>query len=264
MSSDASDKNSLVSLNKQLLVRSLGLVDYTPAWDAMKSFTDSRNDHTVDEIWLLQHPPVFTQGQAGKAEHILVPGDIPVVQVDRGGQVTYHGPGQLVAYIMVDIKRRNMGARALVSLIEDAIIDTLSAYGVNAAARKDAPGVYVEGAKIASLGLRIRKGRSFHGLSLNIDMDMEPFSRINPCGYKGMEVVQLSKLDGVAERVESTASRSERGSEFVDSVAEVLQLKLASAFGYESVSHAQTLPEFQDQSKSQEQTNELNNERVGK
>ena len=155
-------------------VRELGLVEYTPTWQAMQHFTQTRDEHTGDEIWLLQHPPVFTQGQAGKAEHVLFPGDIPVVQVDRGGQVTYHGPGQLVVYLMIDVRRRGLGVRDLVSRIEQSLVDLLAGYGIQAAARPDAPGVYVDGAKIASLGLRIRRGCSFHGLALNLDMDMEP------------------------------------------------------------------------------------------
>ncbi|UZE95515.1 lipoyl(octanoyl) transferase LipB [Alkalimarinus alittae] len=243
MSSDALDQPPQPNAKQSLIVRSLGVVNYTPVWEAMKSFTDDRNDETNDEIWLLQHPPVFTQGQAGKAEHVLYPGDIPVVQVDRGGQVTYHGPGQLIAYIMVDIKRRNMGARALVSLIEQAIVDTLLLYGVKAAARPDAPGVYVGEAKIASLGLRIRKGRSFHGLSINIDMDLEPFSRINPCGYQGMEIVQLSALSK-RDAIDEVQPSSLQGQALIDHVAGILQSKLATAFGYESVNHSHQLPEF--------------------
>ena len=175
-------------------VRELGLVPYEPTWQAMQRFTHSRGPQTQDEIWLLQHPPVFTQGQAGKAEHLLVPGDIPVVQVDRGGQVTYHGPGQLVAYLLLDVRRLGIGVRDLVSRIELSLIDLLAGYGVTAAAKPDAPGVYVDGAKIASLGLRIRNGRSFHGLALNVDMDLEPFRRINPCGYAGLPMTQLRDL----------------------------------------------------------------------
>jgi lipoyl(octanoyl) transferase len=172
--------------------RELGQVDYQPTWHAMQRFTDSRGADTPDEIWLLEHSPVFTQGQAGKAEHVLFPGDIPVVQVDRGGQVTYHGPGQLVAYLLLDVRRSGMGVRELVSRIERSLIDLLASYGVNANAKPDAPGVYVDGAKIASLGLRIRNGRSFHGLALNVDMDLQPFQRINPCGYAGMAMTQLA------------------------------------------------------------------------
>lgn len=241
MCSDVSNQTPSVDVKQLLTVRTLGIVDYSPVWEAMKSFTDSRSEKTTDEIWILQHPPVFTQGQAGKAEHVLFPGDIPVVQVDRGGQVTYHGPGQLIAYIMVDIKRRNMGARALVSLIEQAIIDTLSLYGVEARARKDAPGVYVGEAKIASLGLRIRKGRSFHGLSINIDMDLEPFSRINPCGYQGMEIVQLSEVP--KNLLDGHDLSSQEGFLLIDHVAKILQSKLVTAFGYETVKLARDLPE---------------------
>lgn len=176
----------------RLRVRQLGVVPYIPAWQAMQRFTQERNAETPDEIWLLEHPPVFTQGQAGKAEHILQPGGIPVVQVDRGGQVTYHGPGQLMAYLLVDIARKKTGVRDLVSAIENALVDALAGWGIVAAPRPDAPGVYVEGCKIASLGLRIRRGCSFHGLALNVAMDMAPFSRINPCGYAGLAMVQVS------------------------------------------------------------------------
>lgn len=179
-----------------LIIRDLGLVDYTSTWQRMQQFTDQRNDDTIDEIWLLEHPPVFTQGQAGKAEHLLFPGDIPVVQVDRGGQVTYHGPGQLVAYVLLNIKRRNLGVRQLVNLIEQSIIATLAQNQVEAYAKADAPGVYVDEKKVASLGLRVRKGCTFHGLALNVDMDLSPFSRINPCGYAGMQMVQSKDLGG--------------------------------------------------------------------
>lgn len=179
-----------------LIIRDLGQVDYTSTWQRMQQFTDQRDDSTVDEIWLLEHPPVFTQGQAGKAEHLLFPGDIPVVQVDRGGQVTYHGPGQLVAYVLLNIKRRNLGVRQLVNLIEQSIIATLATNQVDAYAKADAPGVYVNEKKVASLGLRVRKGCTFHGLALNVDMDLSPFSRINPCGYAGMQMVQSKDLGG--------------------------------------------------------------------
>lgn len=175
-------------------VREFGLLDYQPTWQAMQRFTNERGPATGDEVWLLQHPPVFTQGQAGKAEHLLLPGDIPVVQVDRGGQVTYHGPGQLVCYLLLDVRRLGIGVRDLVSRIEQSLIDLLASYGVSAVSKPDAPGVYVDGAKIASLGLRIRNGRSFHGLALNVDMDLEPFGRINPCGYAGMPMTQLADL----------------------------------------------------------------------
>jgi len=183
-------------LSEALIIRDLGLVDYTETWQRMQQFTDNRDESTIDEIWLLEHPPVFTQGQAGKAEHLLFPGDIPVVKVDRGGQVTYHGPGQLVAYVLLDIKRRKIGVRELVTLIENVIVGTLQANQVNAYAKADAPGVYVDEAKVASLGLRVRKGCTFHGLALNVAMDLSPFSRINPCGYAGMRMVQSSDLGG--------------------------------------------------------------------
>ncbi|MBE0484964.1 lipoyl(octanoyl) transferase LipB [Marinobacter sp.] len=175
-----------------LIVRSLGQQPYMETWQAMKTFTADRDDATVDELWCLEHPRVFTQGQAGKAEHILLPGDIPVIQVDRGGQVTYHGPGQLVIYLLIDLSRRKLGVRDLVDEIEQAIVRTLAQSDIDAAPRSDAPGVYVNGAKIASLGLRVRRGCSFHGLALNVNMDMEPFSRINPCGYAGMSMCQVS------------------------------------------------------------------------
>lgn len=177
-------------------VRELGLVDYLPTWQAMQRFTNERDATHGDEIWMLQHPPVFTQGQAGKAEHVLFPGDIPVVQADRGGQVTYHGPGQLVVYLLIDVKRHKLGVRELVSRIEQSLVDLLASYGVGATTKPDAPGVYVNGAKIASLGLRIRRGCSFHGLALNLDMDLAPFQRINPCGYAGLAMTQLRDLVG--------------------------------------------------------------------
>ncbi|ARN74689.1 lipoyl(octanoyl) transferase LipB [Oceanicoccus sagamiensis] len=180
-----------------LIVRDLGLADYEPVWQAMQHFTDTRDPDTPDEIWCLEHPAVFTQGQAGKAEHLLAPGNIPVIQVDRGGQVTYHGPGQLVAYLLIDLRRKDMGVRNLVTAIEAAIVKVLAHYQIKAAPRADAPGVYIQtpdgeaGAKIAQLGLRVRKGCSFHGLSINRDMDIEPFQRINPCGYAGMAVSSM-------------------------------------------------------------------------
>ena len=195
----------------ELIVRQLGLVEYQPTLDAMRALTAERDADTPDEIWLLQHPPVFTQGQAGKAEHLLAPGDIPVVQAERGGQVTYHGPGQLVGYLMLDLRRLGLGVRELVTVMEQSLVEVLASYGVTAAPKADAPGVYVDGAKIASLGLRVRRGCSFHGLALNVDMDMQPFQRINPCGYSGLKMVQLSELasepvtiEGVAQRLEQT------------------------------------------------------------
>ncbi|MGO3908590.1 lipoyl(octanoyl) transferase LipB [Huaxiibacter chinensis] len=177
----------------KILVRHLGLQPYEPVSRAMHDFTDTRDETSPDEIWLVEHYPVFTQGQAGKAEHVLVPGNIPVIQSDRGGQVTYHGPGQQVMYVLLDLKRRKLGVRELVTLLENTVVDTLAAYGIQAHPRADAPGVYVGDSKICSLGLRIRRGCSFHGLALNINMDLSPFLRINPCGYAGMEMVKMSQ-----------------------------------------------------------------------
>ncbi|SJZ74301.1 lipoyl(octanoyl) transferase [Oceanospirillum multiglobuliferum] len=181
-----------------LQVRHLGQVSYESTWQAMQQYTNERGPNDPDQIWLLQHPSVFTQGQAGKAEHLIAPGDIPVVKVDRGGQVTYHGPGQLVAYLLLDVKRLGSGVRQLVTLMEEAVVDALKKAGVEAYAKADAPGVYVqigqEEAKIASLGLRIRRGCSFHGLAFNLDMDLSPFLRINPCGYQGLRMTQLAEL----------------------------------------------------------------------
>ncbi|MDX2417456.1 MAG: lipoyl(octanoyl) transferase LipB [Xanthomonadales bacterium] len=181
-----------------LLVRRLGLMQYEPVWRAMQTFTDQRDADTPDELWLVEHPPVFTQGQAGRAEHLLAPGDIPVIQVDRGGQVTYHGPGQIVAYPLIDISRLQMGVRALVKGIEQAVIDVLKSYAVDAQLIPGAPGVYIDGVKIASLGLRIRRGKSFHGLAFNVNMDLEPFQRINPCGFAGLQVTNLSAFAEVS------------------------------------------------------------------
>lgn len=183
-------------MSKSLIVRYLGLQDYLPVWQEMHHFTDNRGEMTQDEVWIVEHNPVFTQGQAGKPEHLLNTGEIPVVQSDRGGQVTYHGPGQLVVYFLINLRRKSLGVRELVTDIENIVIKTLSTYSIDSAARPDAPGVYVDGKKICSLGLRIRKGCSFHGLALNINMDLSPFLRINPCGYQGMEMVQVSQLGG--------------------------------------------------------------------
>ncbi len=194
----------------ELVIRTLGEQAYPQTWEAMKAFTADRGPATTDEIWFLEHPRVYTQGQAGKAEHILAPGNIPVIQVDRGGQVTYHGPGQLVVYLLLDLTRRKLGVRALVDAIEQAIVLCLGEIGIHAAPRPDAPGVYVGGAKIASLGLRVRRGCSFHGLALNVDMDMEPFARINPCGFAGMPMCQVrdftteTNIQAISERL-STA-----------------------------------------------------------
>lgn len=180
----------------RLTIRQLDRMQYEPVWQAMQSYTDQRHADSEDEIWVVEHPPVFTQGQAGKAEHILAPGDIPVVQVDRGGQVTYHGPGQLVVYFLIDIRRRKMGVRQLVTAIEETVVTALADYGITAAPRADAPGVYIGEQKVCSLGLRIRRGCSFHGLALNVNMDMQPFARINPCGYAGMQMTQTSAHAG--------------------------------------------------------------------
>jgi lipoyl(octanoyl) transferase len=177
-----------------LIVRNLGIQDFSDVWQQMRDFTDTRTQDTADELWLLEHPSVFTLGQAGKPEHILAAGDIPVVQTDRGGQVTYHGLGQLVGYCLFDIKRLNIGVRELVKRIEDVLVDVLKQYHIDAWANRDAHGVYVGAKKIASLGLRIRKGCSYHGFSLNINMDLEPYQRINPCGYTGLEMTQVSDL----------------------------------------------------------------------
>lgn len=185
-----------------LIVRDLGRRDYQPTWQAMRDFTDSRNAQTPSELWIVEHPAVFTQGQAGKAEHLLTPGDIPVVQTDRGGQVTYHGPGQLVIYLLLSLREAGIGIRRLVSIIEQSIIDVLAAHGVQAEARADAPGVYVAGRKVAALGLRVRRGCTYHGLALNIDNDLEPFSRINPCGYAGLEATSTQLLGIEATRME--------------------------------------------------------------
>ncbi len=211
-------------MSRILLVRHLGLRPYDEVWQAMKTFTDQRDENTDDELWLVQHPPVFTQGQAGRNEHILDPGDIRVVQTDRGGQVTYHGPGQLVAYPLLDLKRLTLSARGLVTGLENSVTALLRRYGVDGEAKKGAPGVYVEGAKIAALGLRIRRGCSYHGLALNVDMDLNPFSRINPCGYEGLEVVD-------AKGVGITAGLPE----LADGLVEMIRLE----FGYDSAPQAE-------------------------
>jgi lipoyl(octanoyl) transferase len=177
-----------------LVVKHLGQIDFADAWHQMRDFTDNRTADTADELWLLEHPRVFTLGQAGKPEHILAAGDIPVIKTDRGGQVTYHGPGQLVGYCLFDLKRLNVGVRELVEGIEDALVETLASQGIDAWANREAHGVYIGADKIASLGLRIRKGCSYHGFALNIDMDMEPFQRINPCGYAGLTMTQIKNL----------------------------------------------------------------------
>ena len=177
-----------------IIVRALGRRDYEPLWRAMQSFTDRRGAQTPDELWFTEHPPVFTLGLNASREHLLAPGDIPIVQVDRGGQVTYHGPGQLMVYPLLDLKRAKLGVRDLVTALEQSVVDLVAAAGIRAIARKDAPGVYVDGRKIASVGLRIRRGASYHGMALNIDVDLEPFSRINPCGFDQLEVTDLRAL----------------------------------------------------------------------
>ncbi|MGY0559955.1 lipoyl(octanoyl) transferase LipB [Luteimonas sp. A277] len=178
------------------LVRELGRQPYEPVWRAMQQFTDVRDAGTADEIWLVEHDPVFTLGQAGKVEHVLGAGDIPVLQVDRGGQVTYHGPGQIVAYPLLDLRRLKLGVREYVERMEQAVIDTLAEWNIGAGRREGAPGVYVAGAKVAALGIRVRRGCTFHGLAFNIAMDLEPFSRINPCGYAGMQVTSVGDVGG--------------------------------------------------------------------
>lgn len=198
------------------LVRDLGRQPYEPVWRAMQRFTDARQADTVDELWLVEHDPVFTLGQAGKPEHVLAPGEIPVLQVDRGGQVTYHGPGQLVLYPLLDLKRLQIGVRDYVCHIEQAIIDTCAEWNIQAERKDGAPGVYVAGAKIGALGIRVRRGCTFHGLSFNVAMDLEPFHRINPCGYEGLRTVALSDLGGPAS---------------MDTVKAVLLEKIATQFG---------------------------------
>jgi lipoyl(octanoyl) transferase len=184
-------------------------VDYRHAWQAMKEFTAARGDDTPDEIWLLQHPPVYTQGLAGKPEHLLHENGIPVVRTDRGGQITYHGPGQIIGYLMLDMHRLGLGVRELVSRMEGAVIDLLGEYRINSESHREAPGVYVDGAKVASLGLKIKKGCCYHGLALNVDMDLQPFSAINPCGYAGLRVTQLRDL-GVTDGLEILSSKLAR------------------------------------------------------
>jgi lipoyl(octanoyl) transferase len=188
-------------------VRPLGLVEYEPTWRAMQALTAARNSATPDEIWVLQHPPVYTLGVAGKAEHLpRADNGIPVVRTDRGGQITYHGPGQIIAYALLDLRRRGLSVRPLVRRMEQAVIDLLGAYGVSAHGREDAPGVYVGAAKIAALGLRLRNGCCYHGIALNVDMDLAPFHAINPCGYPGLAVTQMRDL-GIAEDVERVGTK---------------------------------------------------------
>jgi lipoyl(octanoyl) transferase len=209
------------------LVRDLGRQPYEPVWRAMQRFTDTRTDETPDELWLVEHDPVFTLGQAGKDEHVLMPGDIPVLHVDRGGQVTYHGPGQIVLYPLLDLKRLKVGVKDYVCRIEQAMIDTLADWNIHAQRREGAPGVYVNGAKIGALGIRVRHGCTFHGLAFNIAMDLEPFRRINPCGYQGLEVTSMLDLGGPSS---------------LDAVKPVLVAHVARLFGLNVESAAPQLP----------------------
>jgi lipoyl(octanoyl) transferase len=212
-----------------LNVRRLGRQSYETTWKAMSAFTDNRTADTPDELWLLEHDPVFTLGQAGKMEHVLAPGDIPVIPVDRGGQVTYHGPGQIVAYPMIDLRRVGVGVRELVHRIEQAIIDTLAHWQIVAKRLEGAPGVYVADAKVAALGLRVRRGCSFHGLAFNVDMDLEPYHRINPCGYKGLAVTQVLDLGGPSRLAE---------------VEDVLVAEFCRQFGFDPEPAAPRIPEL--------------------
>jgi lipoyl(octanoyl) transferase len=181
-----------MTISDSVIIRWLGLQNYESCWQAMRDFTNQRDEHTQDEIWIVEHPPVFTQGQSGKPEHILNAGNIPIIQVDRGGQVTYHGPGQLVVYPLIDLKRKKLNVRQIVTILEKSVIELLQEYHITATSQCKAPGVYVKEKKICSLGLRIRRGCSFHGLALNLNMDLEPFSRINPCGYSELKMTQLA------------------------------------------------------------------------
>lgn len=200
-----------------LIVRRLGLRPYEATWQAMRTFTDERGPDTPSELWIVEHPPVFTQGQAGKAEHLLAPGDIPVVQTDRGGQVTYHGPGQLVIYLLIALREAGIGIRRLVTLMEQSIIELLDEHRIDAVARSDAPGVYVDGKKVASLGLRVRRGCTYHGLALNVSNDLAPFALINPCGHTGLEVTSTKHL-GIDEDI--------------DTLGTALANRLGDALGY--------------------------------
>ena len=202
--STAAISSASSSHSTQPEVRWLGRVEYEPTWRAMQTFTNERDASTPDQIWFLEHPPVFTLGMNAAPEHLLAPGEIPVVQIDRGGQVTYHGPGQLVVYPLLDVRRAGLGVRQLVMSLENAIIDLLASWNIEAVAKREAPGVYVNGCKVASIGLRIRRGSSYHGLAFNVAMDLQPFQRINPCGYRGLEVTDLRSL-GVNASVQEVA-----------------------------------------------------------
>jgi len=195
-----------LSTTQRLVVRSLGRQEYEPLWRAMQTFTDQRGDDTPDELWFTEHPPVFTLGLNASREHLLSPGDIPVVQIDRGGQVTYHGPGELMIYPLVHLRRAGLGVRDMVTALEHAAVALLAEFSITARSRADAPGVYVDGRKIASVGLRVRRGATYHGMALNIDVDLEPFSRINPCGYSDLEVVDLRTL-GISESMAQIQQR---------------------------------------------------------
>jgi lipoyl(octanoyl) transferase len=214
---------------RECLVGDLGRQPYEPVWRAMQRFTDARDEQTPDELWLVEHDPVFSLGQAGKPEHVLMPGDIPVLHVDRGGQVTYHGPGQIVAYPLLDLRRLKIGVREYVQRIEQAVIDTLGDWNIGAARREGAPGVYVGGEKIAALGIRVRRGCSFHGLAFNIAMDLEPFSRINPCGYAGLRVTSMADLGGPSSLAPVKAS-------LLTHLAAQFGLRMVPAAGVSSVS----------------------------
>jgi lipoyl(octanoyl) transferase len=194
-SSKAGGETARVNVPRPI-IRQLGLVDYEPTWRAMQRFTDERGADTPDEIWFLEHPPVFTLGMNASPAHVLAPGDIPVVQIDRGGQVTYHGPGQLVVYPLVDLRRAGLGVRDLVTALERSIIDLAADHGITAEARRSAPGVYVDGRKLASVGIRVRRGASYHGLAVNVSLELEPFGRINPCGYEGLQMTRFVDLAG--------------------------------------------------------------------
>lgn len=209
-----------------LIVRQLGKQSYLPIWQAMQDFTNNRNADTQDEIWLVEHHGVFTQGQAGKEEHLLMPGDIPVVKVDRGGQVTYHGPGQQMMYVLLNLKRNKLGVRDLVTALERCVVNTLEEYAINAYPKADAPGVYVDDKKICSIGLRIRKGCSFHGLALNVNMDLSPFQRINPCGYAGLEMVDCAQLNGPKTLQEA----SKKITDHLSALLNIKQIELIEGF----------------------------------
>jgi lipoyl(octanoyl) transferase len=221
-----------MNVNSQLIVRHLGDCCYTQTVEAMQRFTADRDDNTIDEIWLLQHPAVFTQGRNGKAEHVLDPGAIPVEQTDRGGQVTYHGPGQAIMYVLLDLQRRHSGVRQLVDALEQSVIQVLQDHGIKGELRREAPGVYVDGHKIASLGLRVKRGSSYHGLSFNVAMDTSPFQSINPCGYPELRVTQLSELCDARD---------------VNMIADHLARAFAGKFGYSVIHEEGCLDNFLQQ-----------------